>query len=77
MEKIFELLEDIVTLAELQEEFYEVEAMVCVRRRNGADSDFIRMELDVTSDAKCRVTTKSTRPSGGTMSGLAPAPEWF
>lgn len=80
MDEIFRLLEDIVTLAELQDDFYEVETMVCVRRRDGAESDFIRMELDLTDGVQCRVTTRSTRPASATLatlSGLSPAPSWF
>lgn len=77
MEEIYRLLEDVVTLAELQDGFYEVEAMVCVRRRGGAESDFIRMELDLTDGVQCRVTTRSTRPASATLSGLSPAPNWF
>lgn len=76
MDEILRLLEDVVTHAELQEDFYEVETMVCVRRRGGESSDFIRMELNLTDGSLCRVTTKSTRPtpSRPASPGLDPAP---
>lgn len=77
MDEIYRKLEDIVTLAEMQDEFFEVETMVCIRRRGGAESDFIRMQLDLTDGVQCRVTTKKTRPVSETILGLAPAPNWF
>lgn len=79
MEEIFRLLEDVVTHAELQEDFYEVETMVCVRRRGGESSDFIRMELNLADGSQCRVTTKSSRPTSSrtALPGLDPAPNWF
>lgn len=67
MDEIHRLLEDIVTLAELQDEFYEVEAMVCVKRRHGAESDFIRMELAVTDGIQYKVARKGSRPSSAAL----------
>ena len=52
VDEIYRMLEDIVTLAEMQDEFFEVETMVCIRRRGGAESDFIRMQLDLTDGVR-------------------------
>lgn len=70
MEKIYRYVEDIVTLAEVQDGFYEVEVTVLVRRSDGSESDFIRMQLDsFDSDKKNRqLTVKSSRNS---------AQQWF
>ena len=40
MEKIYQYVEDIVTLAEGQDGFYEVEVTVLVRRCDGSESGF-------------------------------------
>ncbi|WP_313506176.1 hypothetical protein [Stutzerimonas kunmingensis] len=63
MEKIYQYVEDIVTLAEVQDGFYEVEVTVLVRRDDGRENDFIRMQLDnVDGDKTSRqLTVKSSR----------------
>lgn len=70
MEKIYQHVEDIVTLAEVQCGFYEVEVTVLVRRSEGGESDFIRMQLDsFDGDKKNRqITVKNSRN---------PAQKWF
>ena len=59
-------IEDIVTVAELQDGFYEVEVTVLVRRSGGSESDFIRMQLEsYDGEKKCRqLTVKGCRHSG-------------
>ncbi|WP_312514094.1 hypothetical protein [Stutzerimonas nitrititolerans] len=70
MEKIYRYVEDIVTLAEVQDGFYEVEVTVFVRRGGGAESDFIRMQLDSSDGEKKnrQLTVKGSRNS---------AKQWF
>ena len=70
MEKIYQYIEDIVTLAEVQDEFYEVEVTVLVRRSGGDESDFIRMQLDSFDGEKRnrQLTVKGSRNS---------AKQWF
>ena len=70
MEKIYQHLEDIVTLAEVQEGFSEVEVTVLVRRSEGGECDFIRMHLDSFDGEKKnrQLTVKSSRNS---------AQQWF
>ncbi|EPL60492.1 hypothetical protein B382_21026 [Stutzerimonas stutzeri B1SMN1] len=66
MESIYQHVEDIVTVAELQDGFYEVEVTVLVRRSGGSESDFIRMQLEsYDGDKKSRqLTVKGCRSSG-------------
>lgn len=52
MEKIYQHVEDIVTVAELQDGFYEVEVTVLVRRSGGSESDFIACNLKVTMERR-------------------------
>ncbi len=63
MEQIYQIVEDIVTLAEVQDGFYEVEVTVLVRRDCGHESDFIRMQLDNFGGDKTnrQLTMKSAR----------------
>ncbi len=46
IEEIYKGVEDIVTLAEMADGFYEVEVCVLVRRNGGSEGDFIRMQLE-------------------------------
>lgn len=70
MEQIYQHVEDIVTLAEVQDGFYEVEVTVLVRRDDGHENDFIRMQFDnFDGDKKTRqLTVKSARSL---------RPQWF
>ena len=68
MDQIYQLLEDIITLAEAQQGFFEVEASVLVRRSGGAEFSFIRMQLDASDFANHKVTTENTG---------SPPPDWF
>lgn len=70
MEKIYQYIEDIVTLAEVQDNFYEVEVTVLVRRSGGSESDFVRVQLDNYDGEKKnrQLTVKGSRNS---------ASQWF
>jgi len=65
MDQIYQHVEDIVTLAEVQEGFYEVEVSVLIRRNDGRESEFIRMYLEnFDSEKKTRqLTFKSSSAS--------------
>ena len=70
MELMYQHVEDIVTLAEVQEGFYEVEVSVIVRRNNGRESDFVRMYLEnFEGEKKTRQLTFK--------SSSAPKQQWF
>ena len=66
MEQIYRHAEDIVTLAEMQEGFYEVEVTVYIRRNQGADSDFIRMQLENLDGDSRQLTMKKSRSKAAT-----------
>ncbi|WOF76903.1 hypothetical protein P5704_012505 [Pseudomonas sp. FeN3W] len=65
MEQIYRHAEDIVTLAEAQEGFYEVEVTVYIRRNQGADSDFIRLQLENLDGDSRQLTMKKSRSNVG------------
>ena len=72
MEQIQQLLEDIITLAEAQDGFYEVEASVLIRKNGGTSSSFTRLQLDASDLTNYKVTTKTRETNEG-----APPPDWF
>lgn len=72
MEQIQQLLEDIITLAEAQDGFYEVEATVLIRINGGALSSFTRMQLDASDLTNHKVTTSTRQANAG-----SPPPDWF
>jgi flagella basal body P-ring formation protein FlgA len=70
MEKIYQHVEDIVTLAEVQDGFYEVEITVLIRRDGGRENDFVRMQLEnFDGEKKTRQLT--------VKSASCPKHQWF
>ncbi|MGE6993796.1 hypothetical protein ACQKIK_10350 [Pseudomonas sp. NPDC047961] len=61
MDQIYQHVEDIVTLAEVQDGFFEIEVTVLVRRKGGTESDFIRMQLENFNGGTRQLTVKQSR----------------